>query len=34
MTDVGDARPVVDLVWFHQDYVSLFAASGLELCAE
>jgi SAM-dependent methyltransferase len=31
MKDVKDARPVVDLVWFHEDYVNLFAASGLEL---
>jgi SAM-dependent methyltransferase len=34
MTDVGDPRPVLVLVWFRQDYLSLFAASGLELCAE
>lgn len=31
MKDVKDARPVVDLVWFHEDYVNLLAASGLEL---
>lgn len=24
MTDVADRRPVVDLLWFHEDYVSLF----------
>ncbi len=33
MKDVGDERPVVDLVWFHEDYVNLFAASGLDLVA-
>jgi ubiquinone/menaquinone biosynthesis C-methylase UbiE len=31
MKDVKDARPVVDLIWFHEDYVNLFAASDLEL---
>ena len=31
--DVADQRPVVDLVWFHQDYLRLFAASGLDLIA-
>ena len=34
MKDVEDSRPVVDLVWFHEDYVDLFAASGLDLVAE
>ncbi|KRQ92927.1 hypothetical protein CQ12_30390 [Bradyrhizobium jicamae] len=34
MTDVGDPRPVVDLVWFHQDYLNLFEVSGLVLQAE
>lgn len=33
MTDVADARPVVDLVWFHDDYRALFAAAGLRLLA-
>jgi SAM-dependent methyltransferase len=33
MKDVADARPVVDLVWFHEDYVNLFAAAELELVA-
>jgi ubiquinone/menaquinone biosynthesis C-methylase UbiE len=33
MKDVADARPVVDLVWFHEDYLSLFATSGLKLVA-
>jgi SAM-dependent methyltransferase len=31
MKDVADARPVVDLIWFHEDYLELFAASELEL---
>jgi SAM-dependent methyltransferase len=34
MKDVTDSRPVVDLVWSHEDYLRLFAASGLELVAE
>ncbi len=34
MKDVADARPVVDQVWFHEDYLSLFAASGLKLVAQ
>jgi len=29
MKDVADARPVVDLVWFHDDYLALFAAAEL-----
>lgn len=33
MKDVADARPVVDLVWFHDDYVALFAAAELDLIA-
>jgi SAM-dependent methyltransferase len=33
MKDVPDARPVVDVVWFHQDYLKLFAAAELELIA-
>jgi SAM-dependent methyltransferase len=33
MKDVADARPVVDLIWFHEDYLDLFAASGLDLVA-
>ncbi len=33
MKDVEDRRPVVDLVWFHEDYLNLFAASGLDLVA-
>jgi ubiquinone/menaquinone biosynthesis C-methylase UbiE len=31
MKDVEDARPVVDLVWSHEDYLQLFGASELEL---
>jgi SAM-dependent methyltransferase len=33
MKDVQDSRPVVDLVWFHEDYLNLFAASELDLVA-
>lgn len=33
MKDVADARPVVDLLWRHEDYEALFVASGLELVA-
>ena len=31
MTDVDDQRPVVDFLWFHEDYLRLFARSGLEM---
>jgi SAM-dependent methyltransferase len=31
MKDVADARPVVDYLWFHEDYLALFAAAGVEL---
>jgi SAM-dependent methyltransferase len=31
MKDVSDRRPVTDVIWFEQDYVNLFAASGLDL---
>jgi SAM-dependent methyltransferase len=31
--DVADQRPVEDFVWFHEDYLRLFAASGLNLIA-
>lgn len=35
MKDVADARPVVDIVWTHEDYVDLFAnAGGLEILAD
>jgi len=34
MKDVSDRRPIVDVVWFHQDYVNLFAASELDLIAQ
>jgi SAM-dependent methyltransferase len=33
MKDVPDARPVVDLVWFHDDYAAAFAEAGLSLIA-
>lgn len=33
MKDVVDARPVVDVLWSHDDYLDLFGASGLELIA-
>ncbi|HYJ03750.1 MAG TPA: hypothetical protein VEX43_01350 [Chthoniobacterales bacterium] len=29
MKDVTDARLVIDIVWFHDDYLKLFAASEL-----
>lgn len=31
MKDVPDARPVVDLAWFHDDYIRLFGSSGLQI---
>lgn len=31
MTDVEDKRPVEDIVWFHEDYLELFAKAELEL---
>jgi SAM-dependent methyltransferase len=31
MKDVSDSRPVVDLVWFHSDYLRLFESCGLQL---
>jgi SAM-dependent methyltransferase len=33
MKDVEDRRPVTDILWFHEDYLDLFAASGLDLVA-
>lgn len=33
MKDVADRRPVVDQIWFHEDYLCLFASSGLDLIA-
>jgi ubiquinone/menaquinone biosynthesis C-methylase UbiE len=33
MKDVADKRPVVDHIWFHEDYLELFKASDLELVA-
>jgi SAM-dependent methyltransferase len=34
MKDVADRRPVEDLVWFHRDYLELFAAAELDLLAQ
>ena len=34
MKDVADQRPIVDLIWFHEDYVALFAAAELQLVAQ
>ena len=34
MKDVADRRPVVDIIWFHEDYLDLFAAAELELVAQ
>ena len=33
MKDVADRRPVSDILWFHEDYLALFAASDLDLVA-
>jgi SAM-dependent methyltransferase len=33
MKDVEDQRPVVDFLWFHEDYLRLFAAARLDLIA-
>jgi SAM-dependent methyltransferase len=33
MKDIEDSRPVIDILWFHDDYLAVFAASGLELVA-
>jgi SAM-dependent methyltransferase len=33
MKDVEDRRPVTDILWFHEDYLALFAAADLELVA-
>jgi ubiquinone/menaquinone biosynthesis C-methylase UbiE len=34
MKDIGDQRPVVDIIWFPEDYLNLFAASDLDLVAQ
>ena len=34
MKDVVDARPVIDAIWFRDDYLKLFAAAELRLLAE
>jgi SAM-dependent methyltransferase len=31
MKDVADQRPIVDFLWFHEDYLRLFDAASLEL---
>jgi SAM-dependent methyltransferase len=31
MKDVEDRRPVTDILWRHEDYLAMFAASGLDL---
>ena len=33
MKDIEDQRPVVDIIWFHEDYLNLFDASDLDLLA-
>lgn len=33
MKDVADQRPVVDVMWSHEDYLHQFAVSGLDLVA-
>jgi SAM-dependent methyltransferase len=33
MKDVPDSRPVVDVIWFHDDYLKLFDGSDVELVA-
>jgi SAM-dependent methyltransferase len=34
MKDVPDARPVIDILWLHADYLDLFSASGLTVVRE
>jgi SAM-dependent methyltransferase len=34
MKDVDDQRPIVDFIWFHEDYLRLFAAARVGLVAE
>ena len=33
MKDVEDRRPVTDILWLHEDYLTMFAAAGLDLVA-
>jgi hypothetical protein len=33
MKDVADARPVIDVLWFHEDYLEVFDTAGCELIA-
>lgn len=34
MKDGGDQRPIVDWIWFHEDYLRLFAAAGVALMTQ
>jgi len=34
MTDVVDQRPVVDYIWFREDYLRLFTAAGLRVITQ
>lgn len=34
MKDVTDRRPIMDLIWFPEDYLGLFAACDLSLAAQ
>lgn len=34
MKDVADTRPVTDVLWFHEDYAKLFAATQMKLVAK
>ena len=34
MLDVVDQRPVVDYIWFHEDYLEQFKVAGLRLIAQ
>lgn len=34
MKDVADRRPVVDCIWFHEDYLATFSAASLRLVAQ
>lgn len=34
MKDGGDQRPILDCIWFHEDYLQQFAAAGVALVAQ
>lgn len=34
MKDVTDRRPVLDCIWFHDDYLATFSAASLRLVAQ